>query len=255
MSENPELQKAVILRPENQLATSKEAAPSIAAMLQAVVEKGISGENVHALEKLVDLYEKMDNRDARHAFAEAFNALQSEMPRIQVTEAVPDRDGNLKYKFAPFEKIMEQVQPLLLKHGFSVSFSTKFEHERLVKTCTLSHKRGHSQSNDFAVRIGKGPPGSSESQADGAASSYAKRFAFCDALNIVTEKDTDGADPRIDGAPITAAQAKSLRDRVAACGADAQKFLAFAGASTFEEIPSAKLAMLESNLKRKEAKP
>jgi hypothetical protein len=144
---------------------------------------------------------------------------------------------------------MEQVAPLLQKHGFTVTFSTDFKEGRIIKTCTLQHVGGHSRSNQFAVRIGSGPPRASEAQADGAASTYAKRFALCDALNIVIDKDTDA---KVEGAPITKEQAAELEHRVQMTNSNREAFLKFAGANSFSEIASAKYEILDGFLAKKE---
>lgn len=225
--------------------------PSVAAMLQAVIERGVTQENVGALEKLVGLYERMEEKNAEKAFATAFNALQTEMRGVKATRAVPNNDGSVRYKFAGYEEIMEQVRPMLEKHGFTVTFSTDFAEGRLIKTCTLQHTGGHSKSNKFAVRIGSGPPKATETQADGAASTYAKRFALCDALNILIEHDTDA---RAEGGPITVDQAAELEHRVAMSNSDKAAFLKLAGAKTYAEIPAAKYSILDELLARKERK-
>lgn len=225
--------------------------PSVGDMLQAVIEKGITAENVSAMEQLVGLYERMQSRDAERAFAEAFVKLQADMPKVQAIRPVPGNDGSVRYKFAPYEEIMRQVGPMLQRHGFTVTFSTDYDEKRLIKTCTLQHVGGHSKVNKFAVRIGQGPPKASESQSDGAASTYAKRFALCDALNIQIDHDTD-ADPRAEGGVISPGQASDLRRRVRECGADERAFLAFAGAQDFEDIVDAKYTMLDAFLTKKE---
>jgi hypothetical protein len=120
----------------------------------------------------------------------------------------------------------------------------------MVSICTLRHVGGFSQSNEFAVRIGGGPPGATETQADGAAKTYAKRGALCDALNIVVEHDDDA---RMIGQPIGKALAADLESRVTKVGADRDAFLKFAGASTFAEISDERWPMLDELLSRKEA--
>lgn len=224
---------------------------SVGAMLQAMTAKGVTVDNALALEKMVGLYERMQDRDAEQRFNAAFVALQAEMPRITAKKPVPNGDGTVRYRFAPYEEIMEQVAPLLEKHAFTVTFSTRYEEGRLVKIIALQHG-SHKKSFEYAVRIGKGPPGSSETQADGAAATYAKRGALCDALNIVIEHDDDA---RVDGRPITKEQADSLKKRVRDTGSDEGSFLCFAyrgKAGTFEEIPSSMYPMLDTMLKRKE---
>jgi len=92
-------------------------------------------------------------------------------------------------------------------------------------------------------------PQATETQADGAASTYAKRFALCDALNILIEKDSDA---RVEGGSVTPEQADELARRVNETESNREAFLKFAGAKSFAEIPSAKYAQLDEFLARKE---
>jgi hypothetical protein len=226
-------------------------APSVADMLHSVIQGGVTTENAAALEKLVDLYERMEARNAEKVFAQAFVALQSEVKGIKASKPVPNNDGSVRYRFAPYEEIMEKVAPILQRHGFTVTFSTDFAEGRLIKSCTLQHTGGHSRTTKFAVRIGSGPPKATECQADGAASTYAKRFALCDALNIVIETDTDG-NARIEGGPVSPDQADELERRVKLTNSDVAAFLKFAGAKSFAEIPSSAYERLDAQLRRKE---
>lgn len=223
--------------------------PTVAEILAAVVERGVTTENVSAVKEVVALYERMEAKKAEREFAASFVALQAEMGNVRAVKAVPNNDGGVRYTFAPFEEIMATVKPLLEKHGFTVTFSTDYAEGRIIKECTLQHIGGHSRSNKFAARVGKGPPGASDTQADGAASTYAKRFALCDALVIVIDKDSDA---RLEGGSITPEQAEELMHRVQMTNSDRARFLAFAGAKCFEEIPSAKYDTLDAFLRRKE---
>jgi len=226
------------------------AEPSVALMLQKVIDKGITAENVSALEALVGLYDRMQAKDAEKQFNQAFAKLQSELASVNATRQVPNKDGTPRYRFAPYEDIMAEVKPVLVDNGFAVSFTSRFmEGGRMVSICTLRHVGGFSQSNEFAVRIGGGPPGATETQADGAAKTYAKRGALCDALNIVVEHDDDA---RMIGAPIGKALAEDLEKRVTAVGADRAAFLKYAGASDFSEISDERWPMLDELLRRKE---
>jgi hypothetical protein len=237
---------------QNQLATQPEV--SIGGMLQAVIQQGVTETNVAALDKLCGLYERMQTRSAEQEFNRAFVELQNSLPPIETTRPVPAKDGTIKYKFAPYEEIMRAVKPCLKEHGFTISYNSDVEGARMVVTCTLTHTGGHSRSNRFGVRVGGGPPGANEMQADGAAKTYAKRGALCDALNIVIDHDTDGNDDaRKLGAAISAEDAASLRTRIDRLGADESKFLAFAGVGSFEEIPATKLEALDKILRKKEA--
>lgn len=234
-----------------ELATQPE--PSVALMLSSFIERGITSENVAAFAQLVELKERVDAKGAEKDFASAFVDLQGAMPTIQAVKPVPNKDGSIRYRFAPYEEIMDKVAPLLTRHGFTVSFNSRFNEGRITVICTLMHKGGHSRSNEFAVRIGGGPPGATETQADGAAKTYAKRGALCDALNIVVEHDTDGDDARTLGAPISADEATELERRVKALGANEATFLKFAGATSYADIHESRLQDLLDMLERKEA--
>lgn len=272
MSENLELMKSeagpVAVNTENPLAM-------VAGMLDTVIKGGITEQSVGAVDKLVGLLERLQDKRAEQLFNEAFVRLQQEMPKIQANRPVMNSEmkgGGLRYMFAPFEDIMKEVHPHLIRNGFTISFSQRYDGTRIISKCILRHTAGHHTENETGVRIGKGPPGSSETQADGAASTYAKRFALCDALNIVIGKDTDGGggqddDAGVEGTNITAQQAEDLKKRVKDTGANEIKFLEMATGTApkpedtrekldemYHKIPKSMYAEMDGLLKRKESK-
>lgn len=241
---------------ETQLVTVQ---PTVGEMLSGAIANIRSGEitnqHVDVLGKMMDLYERSEARAAEKSFAAAFVKLQNEIAKIEATKSVPGSSGEVRYRFAPFEEIMRKARPALIANGFAVRFDNDFTDGRLFVTCTLMHTDGHKESSRFGVRVGKGPPASSEAQGDGAAQTYAKRFALCSALNIVVEHDSDGADDaRNIGDVIDWKEAAVLKERVEACGADVNAFLAFAGAKSFNDIPRNRLEALDKMLTKKEAK-
>lgn len=274
MNEKPE--SLEVMRPESGPVSVNVDNPisTVTGMLQQVLQQGVTEQNVAALDKLVGLFERMQDKRAEQLFNESFVALQREMPKVQANRPVMNSEmkgGGLRYKFAPYEDIMKQVQPFLMKHGFTVSYSQRYDGPRIIVKCILRHTSGHHAENECAVRIGKGPPGSSETQGDGAASTYAKRFALCDALNIVIGKDTDGGqgdDASVDGANITKEQAEDFRRRVKAAKLDEFVFLNAAQAgdlspdsataeqvhAAYENIASSMWSELDARLKRKETR-
>lgn len=197
--------------------------PSVGEMLKAVVDKGVTHDNVAAIDKLVTLYERMQDRNAEKQFTAAFVKLQTELPTIVASTVIPNRG-----KYERFEDIMRQIAGPLAANQFTVSFTQDFKENRIVQTCHLSHVGGHTRTNSFAVRVGKGD---SDTQADCKASTTAKRNALLNALNIVIRQDVfqDEDDPRVDGAPIDEAEAMVLHSRVIELNCDEPKFLKYAG--------------------------
>jgi hypothetical protein len=229
------------------LAVAPTQAPSVGAMLSAVIEKGVTTENVAAIEKLVELYERMELRNAERQFNEAFVRLQSELPVIVAETPILNRG-----KYARFEDVMHQISPVLVRNGFTVSFTMDFRDGRILETCTLSHVGGHSRANSFAVRTGKAD---SDTQADCKAATTAKRNALLNCLNIVVRQDAlqnEDGDAALEGAFISVEQVCFLRELVTQTKSDVSAFLAFAGAAKFEEIPVARYDRLVAALRRKQ---
>lgn len=225
--------------------------PSTLSLLAGVLQNGLTPESVGVVERLVALKEREDKANAEREFAQAFAKLQTETPKIQAQKAVPDNNGGVRYKFAPYEDIMRAVRPLLSQHGFAITYDQDVSDGRVTVTCTLLHTGGHSRSNKFACRIGNGPPKASEAQGDGAATTYAKRFALCSALGITIESDdTDGGDPNV---TISKEQADAFRARAIDCGADLAKFVKFLKVEKFEDILLKDFGKADAALRMKEA--
>lgn len=241
-----------VLKPEAGAVAMNEE-PSAGQMMSAMIQAGITTENVAAFKELVLLQERSEDRTAKRRFAEAFSTLQAELPPVQAMKPVPNRDGSIRYRYAPYDEILRQVKPYLDKHGFSIRFSQRSDEKRITMVCTLLHKGGHFETNEFSCRIGSGPPSSSESQADGAASSYAQRGALCDALNIVVRQDDDA---RSEGSnvAVTPEQADELERRLKMINGDVVAFLKLAGSKSFAEILAVKYDILDQFLAMKERK-
>lgn len=236
--------------------------PSVGMMLSGLIESVQRGETtpqtVEVLKGMMDLYERTEARQAEKNFAAALVALQGETIRVQATKAVDVKKGVPRYRFAPYEEIMAIVQPMLTRHGFSITFDTTIEGDRMTSICTMTHASGHSRTNRFAVRFTT-PPGSSAAQGDMATKSYAKRGALCDALNISIDHDDDA---RMVGAPLGRALAEELMLRVRACNCSEKDFLKYAGVAEpdsdpptlddYMQIPDDRFDRLDELLKRKE---
>jgi hypothetical protein len=235
--------------PSGALAVQSSADPTPLTLIAKMMESGkLTAESVAVAEKLMAMQEHIEDRQAERDFAQAFAGLQSELTSFQATKAVPDKNGNTRYTYLPYDEIMFKVRPLLERFGFSVSFSTEFIDARILQTCTLQHQCGYHRDYKAYVRAGSGPYGANEAQADGAAMSYAKRYALCNALNIVVEHDTDA---RLEGVPITQEQADTLCQMVHDSHSNEQAFLKYAGACDYIEIGSNRYNDLFAALKKK----
>lgn len=217
-------------------------------LIQKVVDGGVTESNVAALDKLLAVYERLDDKRAEREFSAAFVALQHDLPVIVASSIIPNRG-----KYERFEDVMRVVSPLLVKHGFSVSFSMDFKENRIVETCHLKHIGGHSQSNSFAVRAGG--KADSDTQADCKAATTAKRNALLNCLNIVIRQDVmqdEENDASLIGEKISAPKAIYLRELVRDTKSDEAAFLKYAQAEKYEDITESSYDRLVSALMKKQ---
>jgi len=220
----------------------------IASGLASIIAGGVTTDNVEALAKLADIYERMQLKEAEKQFNAAFVALQADLPVIVASTVIPNRG-----RYERFEDVMATVGPLLKRHGFSVSFSQTPADGRISETCHLRHVGGHSSANSFAVRTGKAD---TETQADCKAATTAKRNALLNCLNIVIRQDalqseTDAANV---GAPIDFAKQQYLLERIAATGSKLETYLKLADADSIESIGANVYPVLISALEMKAKK-
>lgn len=207
---------------------------AVFALMQQAIEKG--GDAVDALERLVDLQERVARRRAELEFAGALVAFQQDcpvIPKSSTAKIVTKSGAGYEFKFADYEQIMETLRPHLAKHGFSPTFDADASGAMLKCTCTLHHRNGHSISSSFTLPT-ENASGATPQQKFGGALTYAKRMTLVAVLGLTLgEPDPEGdADPT----PITAHQAANLEALITEVGADRAKFLAFMGVASVAEI-------------------
>lgn len=170
------------------------AQPTVEGLIVSAIEHGASTE---ALERLLVMRERLKAERAREAFFEALSAFQAECPVIpkRKTARVESRSGgSYTYHYAPLEDIVATVTPLLREHGLSYRFDTRFEDSppAQVVRCIVHHRDGHTEESEFRTPVDSGAR-MNVMQQSASAQTYAKRYAFCNALGILTgDDDNDG---------------------------------------------------------------
>lgn len=230
---------------EKALAPIDAGPPTPMALMQRAVDKGASPES---LQQLYALHKQVQADEAEQTFKDRLAAFQAECPQIHKGRSVNIGGGG--YKFAGLDDIMRQIQPLLSKHGLSVSFDTTMQDANITVVCRV-HCGKHTAETTVTLPIPAQMKVNSTQQA-GAALSYGKRYALQGALNIVvTDEDTDAAGM---GETITEEQAVKLTDMIEAYEVDLPRFLQFAEAESIGEIPASRFQRCFDALKAKGAK-
>jgi len=162
---------------------------------EALIAKAIEHQlPVDTMERLLALRERLRAEQAREAFFTALTRFQAECPIIVKSNLVnvQTQGGGYKYQFAPLDKIVTTVQPLLAKHGFSYSFDSEDADKAKVTICRVHHVGGHTEASSFTAPI-DGSARMSDTHKSASAHTYAKRYAFCNGFGILTGEEDDDA--------------------------------------------------------------
>lgn len=177
-----------------QLATIQEQETDQLTSIMTVIERCALNPNVDVekMQKLLDMQERILNRNAKQSFAAALAGMQADMPQITKNGEIKI-NGKVQSKYALFEDINEQVKPVLQKYGFAISFRVKQNEKSIKIIAILSHQEGHSEETELDLPIDTSGNKNSV-QSVGSSLQYGKRYAMCALLNISTGgEDDDGS--------------------------------------------------------------
>lgn len=245
-------------QPQQQIATVEEqrtAAPALAqsetGAVLSMIERMARDESVDLsrLERLMEMHERVAARQAKQVYAEALAAMQAEMPVIAERGAI--RHGENKpviARYALWEDVVQQITPVMRKHGFAITFRIGRQNERIQVTGVLTHRGGHSEETTMDLPVDTGP-GRNAVQAIGSSTSYGKRYAAGALLNFVSglERDDDGAAGGGD-AVISDEQAEEIRALLMKHSIDPTKLLRVVGAESVPDIPASRYAEVISSI-------
>jgi hypothetical protein len=174
-------------RPARELAPAPVNLQTMAGLLTIAVEKGLSPE---AMERLVNLQQRLMQQQAEEAFNLAIQRFQSACPVI--TKNATADAGKYSYNFADLPHIAATIRPHLEAAGLSYSFDSKLDTDRLRVTCTVHHIAGHSRTSTFEAKI-DGPSAMSQLHKSASTLTYCRRYALTLALGLTTaDTDDDG---------------------------------------------------------------
>jgi hypothetical protein len=114
----------------------------------------------------------------------AFVAAQAELVNPHKNKTV--KTGAFSFDYADLASILDQVRPVLARHGLAISQSIGGEHGVVTVTTTLHHTSGES------IQWGPLPgPSGPDWKTLGGAITYARRYALTAALGLSADDDKD----------------------------------------------------------------
>jgi len=164
------------------------AANSPMGMMLSAMQQGATLEQV---EKMMDLQERWEHREAEKAFNDALAEFKAEAVEIIKRKTVDftSQKGRTYYKHAELSDVVEAVGPALSKHGFAWSWKTEQNGGNIRVTCILKHRQGHSDS--VSLESGADQSGNKNGiQAIASTITYLQRHTL-KAITGVSEKGDD----------------------------------------------------------------
>lgn len=142
--------------------------------------------DIDKLERLIDLKNREEARQAKREFDTNFSRMQSEFTTVARTKQGYD------YKYAPIEVLQKHYNPIISAHGFS--YRWREEAIEGGKRCVLTISgHGHQEENYFDVPKLEGTKQMNAVQVAGAMSTYGRRYTFIAGFGIIISDEDDDA--------------------------------------------------------------
>lgn len=176
----------------NELAERRESAVVVqaesATILQVIQRAAADPQcDIEKMERLMQMHERFQSRQAEQQYAEALAAMQQELPSI-----AERGDAANRYTYALWEDINEALKPILAKHGFALSFRIPRNDKGVEVEGVLSHRAGHSERT--SILLPADTSGNKNAvQAVASSVSYGKRYTAGALLNFTTHGEDDDA--------------------------------------------------------------
>ena len=237
---------------ENGNTLPAQASPAM--MMQLAMDKNL---DLSKVEKMIELQAKWDAIEAKKAYTLAMAQFKKEPPIITKDKSVgyTNNDGSSTgYKHASLGNVTNTINTALAKHGFSAGWKQSQEEGKITVTCTITHKKGHSESTSLtapADSSGKKNP----IQAIGSTVTYLERYTLLALTGLAThDQDDDGVGAGNEIEYINKKQQNVICDLLAEYDIDEVAFLNWMGFNSVPEIPEKHYPRAIEGLEKRGAK-
>ena len=221
-------------------------------VIQRAIDSNVDAAN---LEKLIDMYERVEKMNAERYYNQSMRDCQADLLNL----VHDSRNTHTQSTYIDLSTVITQGKPIWTKHGFSISF---YEQEPTkkdwIRVCAdVMHVGGHHKVHYIEIPVdGQGAQGGRSSmnpvQGVGSSHAYARRYLIFDIFNIShSEHDLDGANLVI---TINKGQAEWIHKMIEKTGADTDAFMKWANVPTVEDLPQSRFEDAKRLLSKKEAR-
>lgn len=170
--------------------------PNVANQMIQVIERAAANPDVpvEKMERILDMQERILDRQNAQDFAIAMSKAQADMPAI-VARAWNDQT---KSYYAKLGDIVQSITPVYTKHGISLSFSqgTSELEQHIRVVCDITHQSGYSTQRWIDVPVVNtglaGKVNMTMTHATASAFSYGRRYLVGLIFNLGIAEDDDG---------------------------------------------------------------
>jgi hypothetical protein len=181
-------EKKEVIKKENTEIVANEVNPE--KLLSMAIQNNLP---VESLERLMAMRKELKAEWAKEQYYKSLSAFQSECPIIvNKKDGSRTKSGQVAFKYAPIEDIIDQVKDLLEKHGFSYSFDSRPKEHGVLAIIQINHIAGHSETKSMELPLPTKTSLMSDTQLMGSAQKYGNRYVFKNAFGIMTgDEDLD----------------------------------------------------------------
>ena len=217
------------------------------AIIQVIERAALNPDvDIDKMERLLQMQERVMDRQAMMAYSAAMAAMQTELPSIE------ERGKTNNGCYATLEDIVDTVRPILQKHGFAVSFRIQTQERGIQVTGVLMHKDGHRE--ETSMLLPADISGNKNAvQAFGSSTSYGKRYVLSALLNITTRGQDDNGNAAGGVRLVTPFQAGQIQRLISQCPATTQEWFSGKYGSTVQ-VPQADFDKLRASLAKRAVK-
>ncbi|MDP3534052.1 MAG: ERF family protein [Halomonas sp.] len=222
-------------------------APALAdstAIIQVIERAALNPDvDIDKMERLLQMQERVMDRQAMMAYSAAMAAMQTELPSIE------ERGQTNNGKYATLEDIVDTVRPVMQTHGFAVSFRIQTQERGIQVTGVLMHKDGHREETSMLLPADMSG-NKNAVQAFGSSTSYGKRYVLSALLNITTRGQDDNGHTSTRAKLVTPFQAGQIQRLISQCPATTQEwFSGKYGAAV--QVPQADFDKMRASLTKR----
>jgi hypothetical protein len=226
--------------------------PTIMEIVSQLAQHPDLGKHVDAMERLLAMKERSEDREAMRLYADALAEFQANMPVVEKHGEIKVK-GVLRSKYALIEDIDDIIRPLMREYGFAFMLSEIGVKDGMREfSGTLSHRGGHKESLIVHMPLDKSEFRSAV-QSEGSTISYARRQLYKAFFNIVERGvDDDGSGQGIE--IISEDQARDLQARLDEVKGNVAGFLQYFDIDKLSDLRKADLSRAFEMIEKKAKK-